>query len=103
MSLKAFELHNCILCPYKSIRKDMKKHLTSTGKKGPRCPGLKNVIPSDVWVNQIENRCKIAEISLEYRHFTKKSRQILVIIWRLWRERAQVYRNRENPKSLKMS
>ena len=53
MPLKASDLHQCILCPYKSIRKDMKKHLTSVGKKGIRCTGLKKVIPSDVWENQI--------------------------------------------------
>ena len=53
MPLKASELHQCILCPYKSIRKDMKKHLTSAGKKGPRCPCLKKVIPSDIWTQQI--------------------------------------------------
>ena len=31
----------------------MKIHLTTIGKKGLRCPGLKKVIPSDVWENQI--------------------------------------------------
>ena len=31
----------------------MKKHLTSAGKKGPRCPGLRVVILKDVWDERI--------------------------------------------------
>jgi len=31
----------------------MKRHLTKPKKDGPRCPGLKKVIPPDVWVNDI--------------------------------------------------
>jgi len=53
MSLKAFDMHKCIFCPCKSIRKNLKRYLTSAGKKGPRCPALKKVIPCDVWTNNI--------------------------------------------------
>ena len=31
----------------------MKTHLTLLGTKGIKCPGLKKVIPSDVWDQQI--------------------------------------------------
>ena len=31
----------------------MKLHLTTAGKKGPRCTGLRKVIPVDVWSNDI--------------------------------------------------
>ena len=37
----------------KFVRSLIKEHLTVSGKKGPRCPGLKKVIPVDVWVNDI--------------------------------------------------
>ena len=53
MSLKAFDMHKCIFCPYKSIRSNLKRHLTSTGKKGVRCTALKNVISLEVWTNGI--------------------------------------------------
>ena len=53
MTLKAFDMHKCIFCPYKSIRNNLKRHLTSAGKKGVRCPGLKKVIPKDVWVDAV--------------------------------------------------
>ena len=45
--------HQCTLCGYKSVRSMLKDHLTLAGKKGPRCSGLKKVIPSDIWVNDI--------------------------------------------------
>ena len=51
--LKKNDDHVCPLCPYSTIRKHMKHHLTTAGKKGPRCPMLKKVIPSDIWENQI--------------------------------------------------
>ena len=51
--LKKNDDHVCPLCPYSTIRKHMKHHLTTAGKKGPRCPGLKKVIPSDVWKKDI--------------------------------------------------
>ena len=53
--LKSTDTHDCIICgvSYKR-RPDLRKHLTSLTKKGkPRCPGLKVVIPSDVWTQEI--------------------------------------------------
>ena len=53
MPLTAFEKHKCIFCPGEFIRTNLKRHLTTAKKNGPRCPGLKKVISSDVWDNQI--------------------------------------------------
>ena len=53
MLLTAFEKHKCIFCPGEFIRPNLKRHLTTAKKNGPRCPGLKKVISSDVWDNQI--------------------------------------------------
>eukprot|EP00463_Aulacantha_scolymantha_P000942 TRINITY_DN1641_c0_g1_i3.p1 TRINITY_DN1641_c0_g1~~TRINITY_DN1641_c0_g1_i3.p1 ORF type:complete len:75 (+),score=2.07 TRINITY_DN1641_c0_g1_i3:135-359(+) len=47
------EEHKCPLCPYSSQRKNLKTHLTTAGKKGPKCPGLRVVVPKDVWANDI--------------------------------------------------
>ena len=47
------DVHACPFCQYSSVRTNLKRHLTSAGKKGPRCPGLNQVIPSDVWDNEI--------------------------------------------------
>ena len=51
------------------MRKVLKLHLTKTKKGGkPRCPGLKAVIPSDVWVNGIlphyKNDASLPDLSL---------------------------------------
>ena len=45
--------HDCPFCQGSFPRKHLKRHLTSAGKKGLRCPALKEVIPSDVWANVI--------------------------------------------------
>ena len=45
--------HKCPLCDYSTKRSDLKRHLTTAGKRGPRCPRLKKVIPSQVWTNEI--------------------------------------------------
>ena len=45
--------HQCPFCNYSSRRDNLKQHLTSEGKKGLRCTGLKKVIPSDFWTTQI--------------------------------------------------
>ena len=45
--------HSCPMCKYSSTRSNLKRHLTSAGKKGPRCPGLHVVIPANVWEQQI--------------------------------------------------
>ena len=52
--LKKTDKHVCPICKHASIRTNMKVHL-ATPKKigGPRCPGLKKVIPSDVWKKDI--------------------------------------------------
>ena len=44
MPLKKADMHKCIFCPAKLIRTNLKRHLTSAGKKGPRCPDLKKVV-----------------------------------------------------------
>ena len=51
--LKRTEAHACPFCQYSSIRKDIKKHFISIGKKGPRCSGLKKKIPGEVWKEKI--------------------------------------------------
>ena len=48
-NLRKNDAHKCLLCDYSSKRGNLKVHLNSTGKKGPRCPGLKVVIPYDIW------------------------------------------------------
>jgi len=44
----------------------MKRHLIKPKKDGPRCPGLKKVIPNDVWTNKIlpyyQKRKRISDI-----------------------------------------
>ena len=50
MSLKASELHQCILCPYKYIMKDMKKHLSliNVPKIAANYPQFKNLAHSEI-------------------------------------------------------
>ena len=43
------DLHSCLYCKYQSVRSTMKKYLTSAGKKGPRCTGLRKVITDGLW------------------------------------------------------
>ena len=44
----------CLLCEYSSKRGNLKVHLTKANKNGTlKCPGLRVVIPSDVWANEI--------------------------------------------------
>ena len=45
--------HKCPMCTYSSRRNDLKRHLTSVGKKGPRCAGLKKVLSTDEWNQKI--------------------------------------------------
>ena len=52
-SLKRTDVHTCPFCQYSSIRKHMKTHLTTPGKKGPRCKGLNTSIPADIWKDNI--------------------------------------------------
>jgi len=51
--LRKNDVHKCPLCGYSSERGNMKKHLTTAGKKGPRCHGLRVVIPNHFWENEI--------------------------------------------------
>ena len=51
--LKKNDQHHCPLCKFSSVRRHLKSHLTSAGKKGPRCPGLRVVIPVGVWNDQV--------------------------------------------------
>ena len=44
------EKYKCLMCARPSRLDHMKIHLTCAGTKGPRCPGLKKVIPSDILV-----------------------------------------------------
>ena len=63
--------HHCPLCDYKSVRSKLKDHLTSTGKKGLRCPGLKSVIPAELWkgiVSHYTNDAPLPDLS----GYTKK-------------------------------
>ena len=54
MPVGSRDTHRCIFCAYQaSIRKDMKVHLTTVGKKGLRCSKLKKVLPVDIWTNEI--------------------------------------------------
>ena len=54
-SLKSTEDHTCFTCKHSyGMRKALKLHLTKTKKDGkPRCPGLRVVIPPDVWTQEI--------------------------------------------------
>ena len=53
-TLKSNEDHKCPACMYAARRARLKTHLNKANNDGtPKCPGLKKVIPSDVWENQI--------------------------------------------------
>ena len=54
-NLKSTDSHACFVCKTSlTMRKALKNHLTKTkADEKPRCPGLKKVIHSDVWVKQI--------------------------------------------------
>ena len=49
------DAHACFVCKTSfTMRKALKNHLTKTkADEKPRCPALKKVIPSDVWLLQI--------------------------------------------------
>ena len=48
------DAHVCPFCQYSSsIRKDMKLHLTTSGRKGIRCSGLKKILPISTWTKKV--------------------------------------------------
>ena len=53
--LTSREKHICFMCqrPF-AARFPLKDHLIKLSKdKKPRCPGLRDVVPNDVWTNQL--------------------------------------------------
>ena len=46
-------MHQCPYCGYRAKGSDLKSHFTKPKKKGPRCAGLRVVVPIDVWNKQI--------------------------------------------------
>ena len=79
------DLHKCLFCDYSSPRRTMKIHLASAGKKGLRCPGLRAVIPKDVWTDAFlpyyTANAKMPDLSA----FVKKSRgPKKKAYWRYW-------------------
>ena len=76
--LTSLEKHNCIICSQSfASRARLKDHLIKAKKNGkPRCPGLKKVIPPDVWVKDIlphySKDVKLPDLS-EYAQIYEKS------------------------------
>ena len=73
--LKSRDKHSCFIChQIFAARFSLRDHLiklSTDKKKGPRCPGLKKVIPSDVWTDDIRMfglmRCD--EVGIDFATF----------------------------------
>ena len=66
--------HKCPFCGYSSVRCHLKTHLTSPGKKGRRCPGIKTPITVDVWVKQFIPHYATGAPLPDTNKYTKKRR-----------------------------
>eukprot|EP00463_Aulacantha_scolymantha_P000032 TRINITY_DN1014_c0_g1_i1.p1 TRINITY_DN1014_c0_g1~~TRINITY_DN1014_c0_g1_i1.p1 ORF type:complete len:113 (+),score=20.92 TRINITY_DN1014_c0_g1_i1:202-540(+) len=74
--------HQGPISGYVSIRCNLKQHLTTAGKKGPRCPQLKTVIPPAVWTKKLipyyaKNgpRPDLSKTSSQWNENTKKDKK----------------------------
>jgi len=86
--LSAFEKHKCLMCQkIISRRSELKKHLTLPTVNGePRCSGLRKVIPSDIWAEQIlphfTNDTPLPELEGYILSSTGPKRKPIEKIWR---------------------